>query len=334
MIDENKTSFVTARITISLPYQIYIKEGDLYETIKILDAARQVIIHPFEYSGSVNPVERGGGYGIRFRKIRVDVTLPAQSRNLDFSNSDQRLPFFDLATHYLNIFLEHCRTKSRQFWIHPVYLNGPNIKQAMYEVQFLTDKSEVLYGENNFVPGLVIFGVGINQQVWQKIKNDILHDIKHSIVNYHIEEARAAVFSKNVEILIINIAVALEIFVSRFCLQYAGKVGKETDPYFKCLSEKQGNFVFNYFKKIIPYLTSKDLRAEQKYQYDQLDYLFRTRNKIVHEGKSYYNDKKGTVQPVDNEKAHKFFLSVMEIMEWFRSIDFTIAEEINFFLDT
>lgn len=198
----------------------------------------------------------------------------------------------------------------------------------------MANNSEILYEEKGSTGGFHPIGVGINKLVWDRVKNNILHDIEPSIVDYHIEEARTAIFSKSIEVLIINIAIALEVFASRFCLEYARKISKETDPYFKCLSESQGSFIGNYFKKIIPYLTSKDLSIEQKDQFNQIDYLFRTRNKIIHEGKAFYKDDSGAKHNVDYKKAHQFFLSVIEVLEWFRNIDATIAEQLKCFIDT
>jgi hypothetical protein len=209
---------VTARIIVSLPFRTSIKKGDPYEAIeKKFSKMAKLKIYPFDYEKTPTSIDEGN-YVSNFRKIRIDVTLPVQSKEADFSNRELHRPFLDLATEYLNIFLAHGRTKSRQFWLHPIFLTGSNMSQIWYEVQYLENNVKILYEENGSMGGLHPLGVGINKEVWDKIKNDIYHNIEPSIVDYHIEEARNAVFSKNVEMLIINIAVALEIFASRFCL--------------------------------------------------------------------------------------------------------------------
>lgn len=198
-------------------------------------------------------------------------------------------------------------------------------------MQFLGESNEILYEMKGTTGGPEPIGTGINKEVWDKVKSDINHDVQPSIVDYHIEEARDAMFSQSIELLIINTAVALEVFTSRFCFEYAHKTQKDSDHYLQPILEGPGNFVVNYFKKIIPYLTSKNLDIDH---YDQIDYLFRTRNKIVHEGRTYYNDKHGAACQVDAEKANRFFLSASEAMEWFRNIDSTIADELKCFIDT
>lgn len=337
---ENEMLFATAIITISLPYRISIKEGDLYEAIeKILDNAGLIKIYPFEYLKTVLPLEMDrGSYVSNFRKIRIDVTLPVEPKEIDFSKREQQRPFLDIATEFLNIFLAHCRTKSRQFWLHPVYPNDFNMSQIWHKVRFVADNSEILYEENGSTGGLDPIGVGINEQVWDNVKNNILYNIAPSIVDYHIEEARTAIFSKSVEILIINLAVAVEVFTSRFCLKYACKINRDTDEKFTSLvkNRNKDGFVVTYFKKVIPYLISesKKLSIEHKDLYDQVDFLFRTRNNIVHDGRSFYKDDSNTEHNVDYQKAHKFFLSTMEVMEWLRNIDSAIAEELKCFIDT
>lgn len=334
MIGQDEMFFVTARITISLPFRTSVKEGDLYEVIeKTLNGTARLKIYPLEYAGTITLIDRGN-YVSNFRKIRMDVTLPVQPKETNFSSRDLQRPFLDIATHYLNMFLAHCRTKSRQFRLHPIYLTDFNMSRIWYEVQFVANNSEILYEEKGSTGGLDPVGVGINKEVWDKIKNDIVYDIDPSIVDYHIEEARTAIFSKSVEILVINTAVSLEIFASRFCLKYACKIGKDTDAHFKSLLESKDGFIVNYFKIIIPYLMSKDLSIEHNNQYEQIDFLFRTRNKIVHNGKAFYKDDSGTKHNVDYEKAHKFFLSVIDVMEWLRNIDATIAEDLKCFIDT
>lgn len=327
--------FVTARIAVSLPFRTSIKIGDFYEAIeKKLNDTAKLKIYPIEHEKTLTPID-GGNYVSNFRKIRIDVTLPVQSKEADFSSRELQRPFLEIATEYLNIFLAHCRTKSRQFWLHPIYLNDFNMSQIWYEVQYveMENDAKILYEEKGSTGGLHPVGVGISKEIWDKIKNDIYHNIEPSIVDYHIEEARSAIFSKNVEMLIINIAVALEIFTSRFCLHYAKKIGKDTGICFTSLFKSNDSFVIKNFKKLIPYLVSKDLSAENKDKYQLIDFLFRTRNKIVHEGKAFYKNDSGTEHIVDFEKSHEFFLAAIDVLEWMRKIDATVAEQLKCFID-
>ena len=331
MVEQSEDCLVTAKVAVSLPFRTSIKEGELYEVIeKTLNNTAKVKIYPLEYVGTITQLEHGN-YVSNFRKIKIDVTLPVSHQIIDYSEREFQRPFMDAANHYLNLFLLHCKTKSKQFWLVPLRLNDFNMSQFWYEVQFLGESNEILYEVKGTTGGLEPVGTGINKEVWDKIRNDIMHDVQPSIVDYHIEEARDAIFSQSIELLIINTAVAFEIFTSRFCFEYARKINKDSDPYLKCILEGPTNFVVNYLKKIIPHLTSNKLDTNH---YDQIDYLFRTRNKIVHEGKSYYKDKRGVVCQVDVEKAKTFFLTVCEAMEWFRSIDSAVADQLKCFIDT
>jgi hypothetical protein len=204
--------FVTAKITISLPFRTTVMEGDLYEAIeKPLVNGGKLTIYPL-FIGTITKLETGK-YVNNFRKIRIDVTLPFQSSKVDFSEREQQRPFLDIANEFLNLFLRHCRTKSKQFWWHPIYLNDFNMSQIWFEIQFIADSTtEVLYEEKGSTEGLGPVGVGISKQIWDKIKSDLVSDIEPNIVDFYIEDARTALFSKSVDILIINIAIAIEIW--------------------------------------------------------------------------------------------------------------------------
>ena len=328
---ESKDRLVTARIGVLLPFRTSVKEGDLYEPIaKTLDNNKKVTVYPLEYVETKTHIE-AGNYVSNFRRVRIDLTLPVSHQVTDFSDREVQRPFMDVASHYLNLFLLHCKTKSKQFWLSALHLNDFNMTQFRYEVQFVGESGEVLYEVRAATGGLEPVGTGINKEVWEKIRDDIIHDVEPSIIDYHMEEARDAIFSKSTQILLINTAVALEVFTSRFCFEYACKIGKGTDAHFRRLSESTGNFVVKYFKKLIPYLTAKNLDTGK---YDEIDYLFRTRNKIAHEGKAFYKDKHGVVCSVDVERARRFFLSAVEVMEWLRNIDSAIADTLKCFIDT
>lgn len=319
---------VTARIIVSLPFRTSVKEGDLYEAIEKKSNDTALKIYPLEHEKTRTSIDKGH-YVSTFRKIKIEVTLPVKSKEADFSSREIQRPFLDLATEYLNLFLAHCRAKSSQFWMHPIYLNASNMSQIWYEAQYLENDGKILYKESGSMGGLHPLGTGICKEIWDDIKNDIYHNIEPSIVDYHIEEARSAVFSKNVEMLIINIAVALEIFTSRFCLYYAQKNGKDTDTRFISLFDSRKPFVITKFKKLIPYLASRNLSKEKINEYQLIDFLFRTRNKIVHEGETYYKDDSNSKHVVDFKKSHHFFLAALDVLNWIRKIDTAIAEKIG-----
>jgi hypothetical protein len=62
-----------------------------------------------------------------------------------------------------------------------------------------------------------------------------------------------------------------------------------------------------------------------------VDYLFRTRNNVVHSGKCKYRDDGNIEYNVDYGKAHEFFLATEYVMEWISTIDAIIAEQLRSF---
>lgn len=324
---------ITARITIFPPFRTCIKEGEVYEPIeKELYNGGKVVIYPFEYLKKNTNIDIGN-YVDNFRKIRIDITLPIESEVINFAKKEQQQPFLEMVDKYLNIFLLHCKTKSGQFWWEPIFLKDSSMSQIWYEMQFVDKKDKLLYEEKGSKGGLFVSGLGINRSVWDRITTDIVSDTHPSMVDFYFEQARAGVFSKEIQLVVINSAFALEFYVSRFCDEYAKKIKKHDDPSFKCFIENKYGFVDRYFKKIIPFLANKDLSKENNDRYWLIDYLFQTRNKIVHKGECYYKDKEGNECITDYSKAHEFFITTIDVMEWIREIDITIAEQLKCFID-
>ncbi|MFQ5964251.1 MAG: hypothetical protein ACE5KZ_08215 [Candidatus Scalinduaceae bacterium] len=320
---------ITARITIFPPFRTCIKEGELYEPIeKKLSSGGKVVVNPFEYLGTNTKIEIGN-YVDNFRKIRIDITLPIESRGINFAKKKQQQPFLEMADKYLNLFLLHCKTKSGQFWWEPIFLNSFNRSQIWYEIQFIEEKGKLLYEEKGSTGGINPVGLEINKLIWDNISIDIENDTTLSMVDYYFEQARAGVFFKEIQLVVINSAFSFEFYVSRFCNEYAKKIRIQGDPSLRSFIENKYGFVDRYFNKVIPFLANKDLCKEDSNKYWLIDYLFQTRNKIVHTGECYYKDKKGEKCITDYNKAHEFFLTTIDVMEWIRKIDSSIAEKLK-----
>lgn len=94
MQKQNEMFFVTARIMISLPFVTSLKDGDFYEVIELNDTAK-IKIYPLEYVGTIKP-SNAGSYVSALRKLRIDVTLPIESKEASFSNRESQRPFLDI----------------------------------------------------------------------------------------------------------------------------------------------------------------------------------------------------------------------------------------------
>jgi hypothetical protein len=215
---------ITAKIIVLLPFRVSIEEGASYQPIeKVLDNGGKVVIYPFEFMGNNPPPLTIRDYVSNFGKVRIDIILPINSGEINFSHRKQIRPFLEIANEYLNSFLLHCKTKSKQFWWQPIFLNGFNISQVWYEIQCNDEKNNILYTETGSMGGLPPVGVGINKLIWDRIATDIENGIHPSMIDFYFEQARTGVFSKDVPMIVINTAIALELYISRFCDEYAKK---------------------------------------------------------------------------------------------------------------
>lgn len=326
---------ITSKITIFLPFKSDVKEGDDYRPItKKLENGGQIVIWPFEYLSERPRNINIGSIVQDDRKLRIDITLPFESDEIKLPNDDQQRLFFTAANEYLNNFLLHCKTKGKQYWWVPLSLIPPSPARFAYHVQWVDHNSRILGEYGGTIGSGIVLGIGINKEIWDETSAGIINDVSPSIVDFHFEEARSALFAKNVHIMIINTAIAFEIFTSQFCTELAAKLGMESDAtYLSYLNDNNYGFVRKYFKHILPYLQPKDI-SHNLDKYNLIDYLFRTRNSIVHNGKSRYKDDTGTVHNVYYKEAHSFFFNAADVMNWLRSIDPDIADLLKWFKDT
>ena len=324
---------VTARITIGLPFRTIQKEGELYDIIEIkLDDGGMIKIYPLEDNNKRNK-PNNKTYINKFRKLTIDTTLPVDSLQIDFSKHDVWIPFMDVSSRYINDFLQHCRTKTHQYWFHSIFLNGFNLSQIWFAIQFFETNSEkMIFEMRGSTGGTGFMGVGLNREIWDKIKDDLANGVRPHIVDFYLEEARDVLFEEKSDILVVNTAIAMEIFSSRFCFKYAQQSGKDTDHNFlNLLSHSWGGIIDKNFGKLVPFLTNRELKSEDADKYDAMDYLFRTRNNIVHKGEMFYKDKYQNKIIVGPAEASLFFRETLAVMEWLKNIDNNIANQIRYF---
>lgn len=317
---------VTAQITLPLPFRVTLKEGDSYRTIeKSLDSGGKVAIHPFENIGTLAEKDKDT-YVSTYRKIRIDVTLPAEDMKADFSDLVTQLDFFRVADDFLERFLLGCKTKGRQFWWYPISLTNNIYEPPRYELQIVDNENNILYTQRGLSGQVFAVNGGVDQSVWESVSSEIIGDEHPSMVDFYLSQARTGVFTHDAQMIVINTAIAFEIFVSRFCEEYKSAKGHNVD----FLAFSESGFVVKYLKKIIPALLGKDLSKELKEEYNQIDFLFRTRNSLVHSGKCRFKNDGGNEFDVDYERAHEFFIAALKVLSWLSAFDYPIAKRLAY----
>jgi hypothetical protein len=311
-----------------------VKQGDSYQTIEkyFSDSdGKKVCIHPLyrDKESKLDP----GNFVNDYYKLSMDITLPMPDTAVDFSDCKQQRPFLEVCDEHLNLFLSHLRTRTRQFWIHRISFLQGLWGGFCYEIKYSDELGKVLHEEKGSHGGVFIAGMGLSRDAWDNIGRDIVYGRPPSVIDLFMEEARRAVFSRDKEALIINTAIALELFTKLFYDYYAEK-GNKKEKYDEILKRtRKDGFVVMYFQKVIPCLTEYSLLRDDKPTYVSIDHLFRARNIVVHRhtGSIIYKDDGGTDICVDFNLAHDFFMKCILVMEHLRQIDREAAESLKDF---
>jgi hypothetical protein len=66
-------------------------------------------------------------------------------------------------------------------------------------------------------------------------------------------------------------------------------------------------------------LGGKTFRAQDPIAHEDIDHLFRCRNRIAHRGESSYRDDQGTTHQLDKQKFEQWWVSVDKLMTWLAS---------------
>jgi len=212
------------------------------------------------------------------------------------------------------------------FWWPPVSLKQSPFERRYSEITFVDETDVVLYSEKGYSGSASsVFGSGINEAVWKNVASEIDCDAHPSIVDYFLTLARTALFSPDTQLLVLNTAIALEIFLKRFCEEYNSA---ETAILLK--ENEKAPFCVCYLKKIALGLFGKDFAVVSKEDYEKIDFLFRTRNSIVHRGLCIYKTDSSVEVQVDHEKSVAFFQAALRVISWISTFNKSIAKKIAF----
>ena len=256
---------ITAKIDILLPFNTVVKEGDYYEPINILlGSSEKITIYPLEPYYSPEKEDFGKHSGKR-RRIVIKISLLINSEDTDFNKRTNQKPFLSLADKYINMLIAQCKSKTGQFWWPRLEFGDFNTRRFRYVSQFINaEDGTVLYQESGTVDKVSVLGKGLHSEVWKKIKQEMESNKEPSIVDHYLVEGQSALFNRKLDIFAVNLAMAVEIFVSRYCLLIAKKLGKDNEAKFRGILSGKTGFVIKYFKKILPFLTQRILYKENK----------------------------------------------------------------------
>ncbi len=148
----------------------------------------------------------------------------------------------------------------------------------------------------------------------ESLKSALQDPISPSLHEEIISDAQTALFQGNLRRAVLELAIACEIVVKRKFFPEASPAGTAFDY----LEDKaQGRLkVLDFIDHIAAEAFGKSFRIHHSDDYQNIDYLFRCRNKIAHRGVLSYRDDSGVTRPVDYEIVSNWWNSVSTLIEW------------------
>jgi len=142
------------------------------------------------------------------------------------------------------------------------------------------------------------------------LKNPISLDLTEQLLS----DAQAAIFQDNLRRAVLEIAIACETTVKQAFFDKATLAGAA----FEYLEDK-GKVritVKEMIDSVAKQTFGKSFREDNRSHYDNIDFIFRCRNKAAHRGELTYRDDSGVMHSVNNDTLAGWWDSVMALIDW------------------
>lgn len=255
-------------------------------------------------------------------QVRVDSDLSSTDEAQQSKVQDQ---FLEAAIRACNLFLEHCRIIARSPFVTGVERHY-HLKTQRYIV--LTPYT-VTWFEGEKGKGLPVYPGNVNGQAssgaiaspergtasMQAIFESMQRSREPSLPLALLLDAEAAVRTLRIREAIIALASACEVSSD----QYLQRLGKIDDSGVERILSKRISFAEKRFHRITDYLSGRSLQREIPHVYRRIENLYRTRNKVAHEGRAYFEEGGQTIN-VDQELTATFLEAAEKTIPWIGGI--------------
>jgi len=122
-----------------------------------------------------------------------------------------------------------------------------------------------------------------------------------------LSDAQAAAFEGNIRRAVLELAVSCEVFVKHFFFEHGSRAAQVVEA---MEGERKMHIrILELLDVGTRAVLGKSLKDSDKAAYDDIDHLFRARNKVAHQGKAEFRDGK-RVHIVDMKLLSKWWQSV------------------------
>ena len=307
---------VTAKYQIKLPTPIFVNGEEVLaqEPIRMITSMGEAVIHPpgskdKKPQSYVEPQQApivdfrvGGEYSSNFWQadtIWIDLTTDITPSISGKELSEQLLSEMQrILLRLVRLLRQRCqeppiplpkRPKEFGFTIQP---HAPRLKPPFTHFSGKPVPIDVFIPQDG----------GLTGERWEEVRQDIASGAMSELCDEFIVDAKVALqLEQDANRAILYAAIACEIFIKEYSEKAAKEAGID-QPLWEYLTDRRLK-VLEYYDEILSLLKHRSLPKEEPDIYEQVEYLFRARNSIMHTGKPQYKDRNGqlvnlTVPPV------------------------------------
>ncbi len=147
-----------------------------------------------------------------------------------------------------------------------------------------------------------------------KLSNVLQNDITVETHREFLSDAQNSILERKWKRAILEMAIACEVAVKQAFFAKASAAGAA----FEYLEDKRrvSVRVIELMDGAAKLAFGSSFKDDDNSAYEQVDYLFRARNKVAHRGEMIYRDRNDVVQQVDRATLEKWWTSVAALMKW------------------
>jgi hypothetical protein len=144
--------------------------------------------------------------------------------------------------------------------------------------------------------------------------NALENPISPDLIEQLLSDAQSAAFQGNLRRSVLETAIACEIAVKQAFFAKATPSGAA----YEYLEDKGKVHVSipDLIHSVAKQAFGKSFKEDEEPHYNNIDFLFRGRNKVAHRGKLIYRDGSGALHPIDNYKLEEWWKSVRILHAW------------------
>ncbi len=322
-------------ITPTFPLIVECKEGD--EFIYSIDDGEYnlKIIIPFMENGPKNGFVNSDLYKQLADRIEINITkeveyipeIPlTEEGGRDYTKvssyfNDQKVGYSEIAIIYYKRLINYFKFKLSQPYLDSEYVNQDEFSNPVW-----SDSYGINYGtvggihHVQSIPGMSRTCLGIKTlkaENTSSVKSFLEEDYEAELYQQILSDAQAAILSGDLRRAIFEMAVVCELFTKRIYFSNNGVSGLAFD-YF----EDKGKVkitVIELITGVAAEVLGESFKVFSGIDYENIDFLFRCRNKVAHRGNVFFKNDMGKVIRPDQKLIENWYDSVGVLLEWLQS---------------